>query len=105
MIATARRRPSASRTTGIWANTTVAALATRSSPINRGPRLSTPLAPPTTLSNRPRVENQSMTIWGPMILDDDAVRARLRAPEAVTVMREALIAFHRGQLEAPPRTR
>jgi ornithine cyclodeaminase/alanine dehydrogenase-like protein (mu-crystallin family) len=50
-----------------------------------------------------RVQNRLMTISRPVLLDDDEVRARLRAPEAVAAMREALIAFHRGQLESPPR--
>jgi alanine dehydrogenase len=38
-----------------------------------------------------------------MILDDAEVLAKLRAPEAVAAMRDALVAFHRGQLVAPPR--
>jgi ornithine cyclodeaminase len=39
----------------------------------------------------------------PLVLDDADVRARLHAPEAVAAMRDALIAFHRGQLLSPPR--
>jgi ornithine cyclodeaminase/alanine dehydrogenase-like protein (mu-crystallin family) len=41
------------------------------------------------------------------IIDDAEVLARLRAPgaglRAVTAMRDALLAFHRGQLVSPPR--
>jgi ornithine cyclodeaminase len=37
------------------------------------------------------------------VVDDAEVLARLRAPEAVAAMRDALVAFHRGQLVSPPR--
>jgi ornithine cyclodeaminase/alanine dehydrogenase-like protein (mu-crystallin family) len=42
---------------------------------------------------------------GPMttFLDDDAVTARLDAATAVAAMRAALVAAHRGELDAPPR--
>jgi ornithine cyclodeaminase len=42
-------------------------------------------------------------MWAMMILDDAEVLAKLNAPEAVSAMRDALVAFHRGQLVAPPR--
>ena len=40
----------------------------------------------------------------PVILDDAAVLQRLNAADAVEAMRDALVAFHRGQLVSPPRT-
>lgn len=40
-----------------------------------------------------------------LLLDDDDVRARLDAATAVTAVREALLAEHRGTLHAPPRLR
>lgn len=45
-----------------------------------------------------------MTTPVPIVLDDATVRDRLRAPDAVAAMRDALLAFHRGQLVSPPRT-
>ena len=38
------------------------------------------------------------------VLDDSEVRARLNPALAVGAMRDALLAFHRGQLQSPPRT-
>jgi alanine dehydrogenase len=41
----------------------------------------------------------------PLVLDDDAVRARLGPEAAVAAVRGALLAHHRGGLHAPPRVR
>jgi ornithine cyclodeaminase/alanine dehydrogenase-like protein (mu-crystallin family) len=40
-----------------------------------------------------------------IVLDDDAVTARLRPGPAVAAMRSALLAAYRGELAAPPRVR